>query len=102
MRDDSGVVVGLSAVTVSRAGRVVLGEVTLALAAGEVAAVEGPNGSGKTSLLRVLAGLAAPAAGAVRRAADPCAFVPERVALAPRPRSAVPPAARARPQPGSA
>jgi ABC-type transport system involved in cytochrome c biogenesis ATPase subunit len=78
------VVVGLSAVTVSRGGRAVLGGVELELRAGEVAVVEGANGSGKTSLLRVLAGLAAPAAGSVRRDAGPCAFVPERVALAPR------------------
>jgi ABC-type multidrug transport system ATPase subunit len=84
VRDDARVVVGLSAVTVRRGGRVVLGGVELELQAGEVAVVEGANSSGKTSLLRVLAGLAAPAAGIVRRDAGPCAFVPERVALAPR------------------
>ena len=37
----------------------------LALRAGEIAHVRGPNGSGKTSLLRLLAGLSRPAAGRV-------------------------------------
>ena len=37
----------------------------LALAAGEALAVSGPNGCGKTTLLRMLAGLAAPAEGEI-------------------------------------
>ena len=74
----------LDALTVARAGRPVLAQVALEVPFGAVVCVEGANGSGKTSLLRVLAGLAAPAAGTVRRAVSPCAFVPERVALAPR------------------
>src|SRR5437868_11753021 len=41
-------------------------ELSLELRAGELLRVAGPNGSGKTSLLRILAGLAAPAAGEVR------------------------------------
>jgi heme exporter protein A len=36
------------------------------LAAGELIELRGPNGSGKTSLLRILSGLAAPAEGEVR------------------------------------
>jgi heme exporter protein A len=38
--------------------------------AGSVLSIEGPNGSGKTSLLRMLAGFLAPASGAIRFGAD--------------------------------
>lgn len=41
----------------SRGGRVVLAGVDLALDAGDVVLLKGPNGSGKTSLLRAVAGL---------------------------------------------
>lgn len=40
--------------------------VDLALNPGEILRVEGPNGSGKTSLLRIIAGLSAPAGGEIR------------------------------------
>ncbi len=40
--------------------------VSFALAAGELLLVQGPNGSGKTSLLRLVAGLSRPAAGDIR------------------------------------
>lgn len=76
--------VAADGVAVQRGGRRLLDGVALELPAGEIACIEGANGSGKTSLLRVLAGLAAPAAGHVRRDAPACAFVPERAALAPR------------------
>jgi heme exporter protein A len=69
-------------VTVRRGRRTVLRSVSLGLAAGEVVHLAGANGSGKTSLLRVLAGLADPRHGAIERHGA-CAFVPERVALAP-------------------
>jgi ABC-2 type transport system ATP-binding protein len=71
-------------VAVARGGRRLLSGVTIEIRAGEIACVEGENASGKTSLLRLLAGLAAPAGGTVERAARECAFVPERAALAPR------------------
>lgn len=40
--------------------------IDLALNCGEILRVEGPNGSGKTSLLRMIAGLIAPASGEIR------------------------------------
>ena len=40
--------------------------VSFALASGELLLVQGPNGSGKTSLLRLVAGLSRPAAGDIR------------------------------------
>jgi ABC-type multidrug transport system ATPase subunit len=70
------------ALTVRRGRRDVLAGVALTLESGRAIHLAGANGSGKTSLLRVLAGLAAPRAGTVRRHGA-CAFVPERVRLAP-------------------
>jgi len=69
------------ALTVRRGRRDVLSGVALTLESGRAIHLAGANGSGKTSLLRVLAGLAAPRAGSVRRHGA-CAFVPERVRLA--------------------
>jgi ABC-type multidrug transport system ATPase subunit len=70
------------ALTVRRGRRVVLSGVGLTLESGRAVHLSGANGTGKTSLLRVLAGLAAPRAGRVCRHGT-CAFVPERVRLAP-------------------
>ena len=67
--------------TVVRGRRTILTDVDLALTAGEVVHLAGANGSGKTSLLRVLAGLADPRGGSIQRRGS-CAFVPEKVALA--------------------
>jgi heme exporter protein A len=67
---------------VRRGRRTILGGVSLALAPGDAVHLAGANGSGKTSLLRVLAGLSRPAAGRLERRAA-TAYVPERVQLAP-------------------
>lgn len=48
-----------------RGGRLVFQGLRLKLGAGEILQVEGPNGSGKTSLLRILAGLLSPAKGTI-------------------------------------
>src|SRR3954447_5182647 len=70
------------ALTVRRGRRTVLSGVGLTVDARHAGHLAGPNGSSKTSLLRVPAGLAAPRAGTVRRHGT-CAFVPEKVRLAP-------------------
>ena len=49
-----------------RGGRALFRNLSFALGAGELLRVAGPNGSGKTSLLRILCGLLPPARGEVR------------------------------------
>ena len=48
-----------------RGGRAVFRDVSFRLSRGEALVVEGPNGSGKTSLLRLIAGLLGPAGGTI-------------------------------------
>jgi ABC-2 type transport system ATP-binding protein len=75
-------VLRVDGVTVRRGRRVVLSGVSFTLAAGEGVRLTGANGSGKTSLLRVLARLTPASRGSVTCAAA-AAFVPEKVTLAP-------------------
>lgn len=56
----------LEDVAVSRGGRLLLSGVSFEAPPGAFIALRGPNGSGKTSLLRVMAGLARPFAGDIR------------------------------------
>lgn len=55
----------VSDLSVAVGGRVLFSALSFVVNPGECLAVIGPNGAGKTSLLRVIAGEAAPAAGAV-------------------------------------
>jgi heme exporter protein A len=57
--------VRLDGLAIERGGRVLFRDLNLRLAAGEAVAVTGANGSGKTSLLRAVAGLLRPLAGKV-------------------------------------
>ena len=52
--------------TCERGGRIVFAGLGLCLEAGQFLLLKGPNGSGKTSLLRLIAGFAEPAGGTLR------------------------------------
>ena len=70
----------LNQVTAGFEGHVVIDGVDLAGRAGEVVALSGPNGGGKTTLLRLIAGSLAPLAGAVSRRPGRIAYLPQNPA----------------------
>jgi energy-coupling factor transporter ATP-binding protein EcfA2 len=61
-------------------GHVVIDGVDLAGGAGEVVALSGPNGGGKTTLVRLIAGTLAPLSGAVSRRPGRIAYLPQNPA----------------------
>jgi zinc/manganese transport system ATP-binding protein len=56
----------LERVTIARAGRIILSDVSVAIRPGEFIGVLGPNGAGKTTLLHAILGLLPPSAGEIR------------------------------------
>ena len=65
--------------TLLRGGRLLFEGLDLTLAPGEAVHVTGPNGCGKSSLIRLIAGLLSPSAGRIERAE--AALVDEGLAL---------------------
>ena len=57
----------LSAVSVERDGKPVLGDISFSVHPGEAISLSGPSGCGKTTLLNVIAGLVEPSSGRVER-----------------------------------
>jgi heme exporter protein A len=77
--------------TCQRSGRVVFAGLSFVVEAGSALAITGANGAGKSSLLRLVAGLIAPAGGAIRLMeaqddaplAEQCHYLGHRDALKP-------------------
>jgi sulfonate transport system ATP-binding protein len=66
----------------ARPAHVVLRDISLSIASGEVVSILGTSGCGKSTLLRIAAGLDAPSAGVVRIDRSPVAGIDARCALA--------------------
>lgn len=65
--------------------RVLLRDVSLSIAPGEIISLIGPNGAGKTTLLNILLGLRSPTSGDVSRRNDlRIGYMPQRLALNPQ------------------
>ena len=73
----------LDGVVVHYPGRPPLGPVSLTVAQGEIVAVVGASGAGKSTVLRLLAGLESPAEGTVGRAEGRTGFVFQSATLMP-------------------
>ena len=79
---DPASTLGADRVRYERAGRLILNDVSVAAYPYEVLAITGPSGSGKSSLLALLAGLERPDGGTVYRSADgPAEGVPDGYGL---------------------
>jgi NitT/TauT family transport system ATP-binding protein len=69
--DTDGVAASLSGVTVAYPGRALIGPIDLTIPAGEIVALVGASGAGKSTILRLLADLERPRDGAVVRQVTP-------------------------------
>ncbi|WP_298564087.1 metal ABC transporter ATP-binding protein [uncultured Aliiroseovarius sp.] len=69
--------------TVRHGAQLVLDRVNISVAPGEIVTIVGPNGSGKTSLLRALLGLTPSKGRVTRKAGLVVGYVPQKLALDP-------------------
>src|SRR5256885_11903907 len=85
--DIRSAVVELRGATLAYGNRVLWRDLDLDLVPGEFVAVLGPNGSGKTSLLRVLLGLQQLSSGSIRVIGEPPGRANERIGYIPQQRA---------------
>ena len=68
--------------TLRLGGKVILDDVNVEIAAGEIVTIVGPNGSGKSTFLRALIGAVRPSAGKIERAPGlRVGYVPQKLAI---------------------
>ena len=72
----------VSDLSVLRSGRTILDKISFSLGRGEIMSVIGPNGGGKTTLLRVILGLLTPDSGTAQLSlGTSIGYVPQKLAL---------------------
>ena len=81
---DGGRAVTISTVTAGYGERAAISDVTLELAQGSLTAIFGPNGGGKSTLLKCIAGLMRPWSGAIEVLGAPVGVHASRVAYVPQ------------------
>jgi len=83
MRDGAPLVM-LAGVGISRNGRDILSDVDLDVHRGEIVTIIGPNGGGKTTLLKIILGIMTPDSGVVSRIAGlTIGYVPQKLHIDP-------------------
>jgi zinc transport system ATP-binding protein len=82
MLDRTSPLLDIANLSIDHNGRAVLQDVSFALGRGEIISVIGPNGGGKTTLLRAILGLVRPGSGSVTLAAGTSiGYVPQKLAI---------------------
>ena len=79
---DTAPVIATEALSVRLDGRMILHDVTMRIAPGEIVTVVGPNGSGKSTFLKALIGAVPPDSGRIMRAPGlRIGYVPQKLAI---------------------